>query len=60
MTSKSLCFYKHDAKKVAKMNVSVVTFVAETIAMSLVSMTGLRIMVSSMEGLRRCRPYESI
>ena len=60
MTSKSLYSYKHDAKKVAKMNVSVVTFVAESIATSLVSMTGLRIMVSSMEGLRRRRPYEFI
>lgn len=60
MTSKSLYFYQHHAKKVAKLNVSVVTLVAETISMSLVSMTGLRIMVSSMEGLRRRRPYESL
>ncbi len=42
------------------MNVSVVSSVAETIEMSVVSMTGLRIMVSSMEGRGRRRPYESI
>ena len=35
------------------MNFSVGTFVAKTIAMSLVSMTGLCIMVSSMEGLKK-------